>query len=58
MIIYFRACEKQDTIPYVIRFNNFNKTIILKKCWLSIQKSIKNTDTLKNWVHIGKNINV
>jgi hypothetical protein len=58
MIIYFRACEKQDTIHYVTRFNNFNKTIILKKCWLSIQKSIKNTDTLKNWVHIWKNINV
>lgn len=46
MIIYFRACEKQDTISYVTRFNNFNKTIILKKCWLSIQKSIKKTDTL------------
>lgn len=46
MIIYFRACEKQDTISYVTRFNNFNKTIILKKCWLSIQKSIKNSDTL------------
>jgi hypothetical protein len=46
MIIYFRACEKQDTISYVTRFNNFSKTTILKKCWLSIQKSIKETDTL------------
>ena len=46
MIIYFRACEKQSTISYVTRFNNFNKTIILKKCWLSIQKSIKKTDTI------------
>lgn len=46
MIIYFRACEKQDTISYVTRFNNFSKTTILKKCWLSIQKSIKKTDTL------------
>lgn len=46
MIIYFRACEKQDTISYVTRFNNFNKTIILKKCWLSIQKSITKNDTL------------
>lgn len=46
MIIYFRACEKQDTISYVTRFNNFSKTIILKKCWLSIQKSIKKTDTI------------
>jgi hypothetical protein len=44
MIIYFRACEKQDTISYVTRFNNFNKTIILKKCWLSIQKSITKND--------------
>lgn len=46
MIIYFRACEKQETISYVTRFNNFSKTIILKKCWLSIQKSITKTDTL------------
>jgi hypothetical protein len=44
VIIYFRACEKQDTISYVTRFNNFNKTIILKKCWLSIQKSITKND--------------
>jgi hypothetical protein len=44
MIIYFRACEKQDTISYVTRFNNFNKTIILKKCWMSIQKSITKND--------------
>ncbi len=46
MFIYFRACEKQDTISYVSRFNNFHKTIILKKCWLSIQKSIKKEDSL------------
>lgn len=46
MIIYFRACEKQDTISYVTRFNNFNKTIILKKCWMSIQKSITKNDML------------
>jgi hypothetical protein len=44
MIVYFRACEKQDTISYVTRFNNFNKTIILKKSWLSIQKSITKND--------------
>jgi hypothetical protein len=44
MFIYFRACEKQQTISNVTRFGNFDKTIILKKCWLSIQKNIKNTD--------------
>lgn len=44
MIIYFRACEKQNTISYVTRFNNTNKTIILKKCWLSIQNSISSGD--------------
>ena len=46
MIIYFRACEKQDTISYVTRFNNFDKTTILKKCWLSIQKSVTPSDTI------------
>jgi hypothetical protein len=44
MLIYFRACEKQNTISYVTRFNNINKTIILKKCWLSIQNSISSED--------------
>lgn len=44
MKIYFRACEKQQTISNVTRFHNYNKDIILKKCWLSIQKSIKTTD--------------
>lgn len=46
MFVYFRACEKQETISYVTRFQNFNKTIILKKCWLSIQKSITKNDVL------------
>lgn len=46
MFVYFRACEKQETISYVTRFNNFNKAIILKKCWLSIQKSLTKDDTL------------
>lgn len=46
MFVYFRACEKQETISYVTRFNNFNKAIILKKCWLSIQKSLTKQDTL------------
>jgi hypothetical protein len=46
MLIYFRACEKEQTISYVPRFGQFNKTIILKKCWLSIQKSIAKNDSL------------
>jgi len=46
MFIYFRACEKQQTISNVSRFRNFDKTIILKKCWLSIQKNIKIYDSL------------
>lgn len=46
MVIYFRACEKQQSISYVTRYNNIDKSIILKKCWLSIQKSIKNSDRI------------
>ncbi len=39
MIIYFRACEKQETISYVDRYNYTKKSILLRKCWLSLQKS-------------------
>jgi hypothetical protein len=69
MIVYFRACEKQNTISYVTRFNNFSKVIILKKCWLSIQKSItKNdmiiliadslSDTTLEWLLANSNVEV
>lgn len=46
MIIYFRACEKQQTISNVMRFNNIPKTIMLKKCWLSIQASVGKSDRI------------
>jgi len=46
MIIYFRTCEKQQTISNVQRFNNINKTDLLKKCWLSIQKSVSDSDKI------------
>lgn len=46
MFIYFRACEKQETISYVKRFKDTSKTSILKKCWLSLQKSVNSSDTI------------
>jgi hypothetical protein len=46
LFIYFRACEKQETISYVTRFKNTSKTTLLKKCWLSIQESVNSSDTL------------
>jgi hypothetical protein len=46
LFIYFRACEKQETISYVKRFKDTSKTDILKKCWLSLQESVDSTDTV------------
>jgi len=46
MIIYWRTCELQKSISYLNRWKNYNKTDILKRCWLSIQESISNEDTL------------
>lgn len=46
LFIYFRACEKQETISYVKRFKDTNKTTILKKCWLSLQESVDDSDTV------------
>lgn len=46
MIIYFRACEKQETISYVNRFNYSDKTTLLKKCWVSLNSSINTEDKL------------
>jgi len=44
--IYFRACEKQQAISNVMRFQNINKTEMLKRCWLSIQSSVTDSDTI------------
>lgn len=46
MQIYFRACEKQETISYVDRWKDVSKTEIVKKCWLSLQKSITEEDRI------------
>jgi hypothetical protein len=46
MIIYFRACEKQETISYVTRFNNTSKTDILKRCWKALNIGINDSDTV------------
>lgn len=40
MIIYWRVCEKQETLSGVPRWNNNSKQDIIKKCWLSLQNSI------------------
>ena len=46
MHIYFRACEKQQTISNVVRFRNINKAEIIKRCWKSIQASVTEEDTI------------
>lgn len=46
LFIYFRACEKQQTISNVTRFNNIPKTTVLKTCWLSLQTSVTTKDTV------------
>lgn len=46
LFIYFRACEKQETISYVKRFKGISKTTILKKCWLALQESVNETDRI------------
>ena len=46
MFIHFRACEKQNTISNVKRFKDTNKTEVLKKCWLSLNASVNNSDSI------------
>lgn len=46
MIIYWRACELQKSISYVNRWKGYNKTEILKTCWLSIQQSVSPDDQI------------
>ena len=44
MKIYFRACEKPQTVSGVARWQGENKTDIVKKCWLSMQPTITEDD--------------
>lgn len=47
MHIYFRCCEAQKTSNGVKdRWNKFDKTEILKNCWLSVQQSVTTSDKL------------
>lgn len=46
MIIYFRACEKQETISHVTRYNSTPKTTMIKKCWAALQASVTSEDTI------------
>lgn len=46
MIIYWRACELQKSISYVNRWKGYNKTEILKTCWLSLQQSVSPDDQI------------
>jgi hypothetical protein len=46
MIIYFRVCEKQQTISNVIRFQQINKTDMIRRCWKSLQANVTKEDTI------------
>ena len=46
MFIYWRVCELQKSISYVNRWKNYNKTDILKRCWLSVQSSVSPNDQI------------
>lgn len=46
MIIYWRTCELQKAISYTNRWKNYNKTDILKTCWLSVQENLTNSDQI------------
>jgi hypothetical protein len=46
MIIYFRVCEKQQTISNVIRFQQINKTDMIRRCWKALQSSVTHEDII------------
>lgn len=46
LIIYFRACEKQETISYVDRYKFTDKKILLRKCWKSLQSGVSKKDKI------------
>lgn len=47
MLIYWRVCEKQQTLSFVPRWENTSKLEIIKKCWLSLQQSVSPDDAIK-----------
>ena len=47
MLIYWRVCEKQQTLSFVPRWKNISKLEIIKKCWLSLQQSVSPDDAIK-----------
>lgn len=47
MLIYWRVCEKQETLSFVTRWKNISKLEIIKKCWLSLQQSVTSEDHIK-----------
>ena len=46
MIIYFRVCEKQQTISNVTRFQHIKKTEMIRRCWKSLQASVTKEDII------------
>ena len=45
MIIYWRVCEKQETQSFTPRWENKDKKELLRKCWMSLQPSVDDSDT-------------
>jgi len=46
MQVYFRCCEKQESISTTPRWNNLPKSQILKTCWLSLLPGLKEQDKI------------
>tara|TARA_Y100000034_G_scaffold136800_1_gene215872 strand:+ start:3613 stop:4326 length:714 start_codon:yes stop_codon:yes gene_type:complete len=46
MIIYWRVCEAEKTQSFVERWNNYTKAEVLRKCWLSVQNGITDSDSI------------
>lgn len=47
MLIYWRVCEKQETLSFIPRWGGNSKLEIIKKCWLSLQQSVTRDDKIK-----------
>jgi hypothetical protein len=44
MKIFWRVCEKQETLSFVPRWENRDKIEIIKKCWISLQNGINSDE--------------